>query len=92
MKLPFLEHPVSPSAAWTDHMANSLAAGLEQVSLGLCFIGPCVPKLEMEDVAHLALGLLLLRAELVGTLGGRCAVPVPVGSSEVWFPMKPSIP
>lgn len=57
---------------------GSPAAGLKQdfhVSLGLCFTGPChtgcVPELEMGDVLHLALGLLLLRAGLAGTLGGR---------------------
>lgn len=30
----------------------------------------------MEDVVHLALGLLLFRAGLAGTLGGRRAVSV----------------
>lgn len=47
----------------------------------------------MEDVLHLALGLLLLREGLAGTLGGRRAGSVHLSIfSEVWFLLKASGP
>lgn len=47
----------------------------------------------MEDVIHLALGLLLLRAGLTDALGGSCAGSVNLSvSSEVWFLLKASAP